>query len=140
MVLQKVRKGREKTTVAMNVHITDSLRKVIPELQKNGLTQSEIIARGVGLLDEAKIRSGPNGHFQGGAKRQKIFKVNFETKKKIDEMNKRFKVSKTSIVELAFIAYAEARGIEKTVGKNVFLSLFSEQDLVDELQRRGVEL
>ncbi|EDY85106.1 hypothetical protein VDG1235_4741 [Verrucomicrobiia bacterium DG1235] len=124
----------------MNAHITENLRKAIPELQKNGLIQSEIIARGVGLLDEKKIRSAPNEHFRGGAKRQKIFKVSFETKKRIDQLHKEFEVSKTSIIELAFIAYAEASGIEKTVGKNVFLSFFAEQDLVDELRRRGVEL
>lgn len=122
----------------MNLHVTDALRRLIAQLQEHGLSQAELIERGLDLVDEEAIRSGPGKDFRGGGKKQKIFKVSQRTWDRIDDLHRKHNVPKTFLVELAFICYAAASAEARAGPRNIILQQFSDQDLIDELRRRGI--
>lgn len=124
----------------MNVHVTEALRELIGQLQEFGLSQAELIERGLDHIDEEAIRSGPGKDFRKGGKKQKVFNVSRKTWERIDALHKKYDVPKTSLVELAFIRYATASGEAKAGPRNLILQQFSDQDLIDELRRRGIAI
>lgn len=139
-------KGEEKDPNArrpINVHITDDTRSLVKEAQKHGLSQAEIVERGLFLLDERYLTSADRSNdFRKGGKKQKVFNITNRAWDKIDEIAERKDIhfSKTAVVEMAIARYVESKGVSSSEERNLFLKQFSDQDLVDELQRRRVEL
>lgn len=124
----------------MNVHVTDAMRNLIAELQKYGLSQAEVIERGLAHVDEEAIRSGPSNDFRKGGKKQKVFNITQKTWDRINDLHIKYDVPKTSLIELAFIRFAAASAQAKAGPRNLILQQFSDQDLIDELRRRGIEI
>lgn len=112
-------------------------------LEASSNTYAGVVEEGVGLLDEDLLASPPDWGIEAcGTKRQKVIQVPLDTWDKIDELWIRLekKVTKTAIIELCFIAYAKAHQSGLGLKRNVILQGFSDQDLINELKRRNVDL
>ncbi len=127
----------------INVHITDETRSLVKEAQKYGLSQAEIVERGLFLLSEDYLTSVDRSRdIRTGGKKQKVFNITNRAWDKIEEIAERKELgfSKTAVVEMAIFRYVDSKGVSSSEERNLFLKQFSDQDLVDELRRRGVDI